>query len=248
VSDFVAENPLEEALIRAARDPVSRPDFYRALNQATLFIIDENPGERGHGQRILEQDTTLSIRHVEVEGTPHVAVFSSVRRIEEAVSSPVAYVGIGALDLFRIVAGAHILLNPGAAYGKQFTPDEVGRILDGSILKSPSSYVVEQETQVLLGQPAEYPSHITEGLKRFFATRPGVKAAYLAHYHNPSRADPPHTLIGIETSEDWDPLIGEASLVLDGVARPTDIVDFIKIGGPGVSEYLVNDTQPFYRI
>lgn len=247
MSGFHPENDLERALVAAADDPANAPAFYRTLLDSKLLVIDESAAPAQPGQRTLDAGTQLRLRPLEIEGQPHVPVFSALSRLQAFINSQVNYLSIGARDLFAILRDSHVVLNPGADYGKQFLPSEVAAIVDGSIFSQQSTYVVPEATQVLLGQPAEYPSHITNALKRFFATRSDVRAAYLAHYHNPARDEKPCTLIGVDASGDWAALVGGASLVLGQVARSTDVVDFIRIDASGISRYMVNETKPFYR-
>ena len=55
--------------------------------------------------------------------------------------------------------GAHVMLNPNLDYGKYFTAAEIERMLDGSIFAL-QHHVFEKETQVLIGQPEQYPSEL----------------------------------------------------------------------------------------
>ena len=46
---------------------------------------------------------------------------------------------------------------------------------------------------------------------------------------------------------DFERLMGEAAIVLDGVVQKGEVVDFIRITKGGVSDYMTKDTKPFYR-
>jgi hypothetical protein len=244
---FEPENELEHALVAAATDRANAPRFYRALLDATLLIIDEAPVAGAPARRTLEPGTQLTLRHVEIEGTPHVPVFTARSRLEAFISSEVTTLSVGGRDLLAILQAAHVILNPGADYGKRLVPGEIAALLDGSIFATHTTHVVPEAREVLLAQPADYPHHLTEALKPYLAGRKDVRAAYLARYHDPARDPEPHTLIGIDASADWDSLIRGASAALDPVARPGDVVDFVRIDDSGVSRYLVEDTKPFYR-
>lgn len=247
MSGFTPENDLERALVAAAEDAARVPDFYRALLESHLLVIDESPGPVRTGWHEAEAGTQLRIRPVEVDGVPHVPVFSSTTRIETFAQEPAHFVGLPARDLFEMLAGSHVVLNPGADYGKQLVPDEIQALVDGSMFSSHSPYAAEEETPVLMGQPAEVPHHVTEALGRFFAIRENVRAAYLALYHDPARHERPVVLVGIDAAGDWDALVGEASLVLRRVTRRDDAVELVRIGDSDVSRYMVEETEPFFR-
>lgn len=242
-----SENELERALAAAAEDPTSVSQFYRTLLEAKLLVIDESPEPLDLEQGVLKLGAQLRVRHLEFDGHPHVLLFSSIKQIQAFADESASYVSLNARDLFGMWPGSHAILNPGAECSKQFVPAEIASLADGSIFSQHSTYVVPEETQISLGQPAEYPQHITDALKRFFSTRKDVRAAYLAHYYNPSRDETPCTLIGVDATGDWESLIGDSSLVLRQAARSTDVVDFIKIDGSETSRYMVDETKPFFR-
>ncbi|MBC8131711.1 MAG: enhanced serine sensitivity protein SseB C-terminal domain-containing protein [Deltaproteobacteria bacterium] len=149
-------------------------------------------------------------------------------------------------DFLPIINGSAVLLNPASDFGKQFAPAEIAALLDGSIFAPHSSRTTTQAEEVFLGQPADYPTHVTDALAKYFRRRSDVRAAYLALFANPATGDPPHTLIGVDTTGPWKEVAGEAGIVLAGVCRPDEVVDFIQIDDSGVSDYL-RGTKPFYK-
>lgn len=84
----------------------------------------------------------------------------------------------------------------------------------------------------MLGQPAKYPSHLTEALAKRFRF--------------PDSDEPPHTLIGIDADGDWPPTIDATMKTIASVAPPSEIVDVVRIDDSGTWSYLVNETKPFY--
>jgi hypothetical protein len=156
---------------------------------------------------------------------------------------------LNAKSFFEITRGANVVLNPNLQYGKEFTTTEIASILDGSILHAGQRYIAEKATQVLLGQPAVYPTKLVESLSRLVHRLPTVEAAYLAHIHNPARDEAPHTLIGIEAASEWDRIIGDAGMIAQDTLPPDEIVDFVRVSpdDTGVSQYLLYETTPFYR-
>ncbi len=56
------------------------------------------------------------------------------------------------------------------------TPDKIDLLLQGPVAKS---YTVEKTEKVMLGEPAEYPTAMTDAIARFCQGQKQVKAAYL---------------------------------------------------------------------
>lgn len=245
---FEPENALERALMQAATDPAYRPQFYKDLLSSDLLIIQHGPPPPASGEVVLQADTTLEIQNMEIDGRPHVPVFSSLPRLQAVLTGEAGYLAINALDLFEIVRGSEVVLNPGSEYGKVFTREEIESLVDGSIFKPSERYVTERATQVTIGQPANLPVELIEALNRLFSGIEEVQAAYLAHFFNPERDERPHTLIGLEVSGEWDRIAAEAGMVAEGVQVPDPPVDFIQITGKGgLVEYLRTQCQRFFH-
>ncbi|MFI5317705.1 MAG: enhanced serine sensitivity protein SseB C-terminal domain-containing protein [Myxococcota bacterium] len=247
MSDFVPENDLERALVAAANDPASEPQFYRTLPDSKLFVMDHSAEQWPAGESITDAPRALSLGRVDIDGVPHVPVFSALSRLQSFVKVPGSQIGLAARVLLCALRGSYVALNPGSVYGKSLAPREISELLDGSIF-SAQSRLPSSSHQVFFGQPAQYPHHLIDPLKRLFASRQDVRAAYLAHYYDPTREEPAHTLIGVDASGDWKSVVGDAVLVLRRVRRQGEIVDFIPIAeDDGRSRYMVEQTSPFFQ-
>lgn len=192
---FDPQNNLEESLIKASSDPAHRPQFYKDLAGSDVFIVQEGPPPESSGKKVLSEGMSLQLRNIEWEGRPYIPVFSSLPRLQAAIQEEVGYLALNALEFMKITQGAELLLNPGSDYGKAFTKDEIASILDGSIWKPTEQFVVQKETQVMIGQPSNYPAKLVEALTRYFKRTKEVKKAYIAHFFNPEHNEKPHTLI-----------------------------------------------------
>jgi hypothetical protein len=53
--------------------------------------------------------------------------------------------------------------------------------------------------------------------------------------------------VDVDAGADFDRLMGEAAIVLDGVARQGEVIDFLRITDGGVSDYMTKKTKPFNR-
>jgi len=245
---FAPENLLEESLVKAANDPAHRPQFYKDLSGSDLFIIQhgkEPPS--GHSRITLEEGMPVQIQSIEHNGKPYIPVFTSLQRLQLVLSGEAAYLGINALELMKLTKGAELFLNPGSAYGKEFTKEEIASIVDGSIWLPSERYVVQKEVKVMIGQPKEYPEELVQALSRFFKTKKAVKRAWLAHIFNPDDGQPPHTLIAIDVQAGFDEISAEAGIVVRNVKIQSPPVDFMPITGKGgIENHFLNGDKPFY--
>lgn len=250
---FEPQNDLERSLLKAATDPAHRPQFYRDFMASDIFIIQhgEQPPERD-GRVVLEEGKNIQIRNIEHNGKLHIPIFSSLERLRAVLNEEAAYLGMNALEFLKITKGSPLLLNPGSDYGKEFTESEIASILDGSLWQPSERYVVQKPTQVMFGQPKNYPKELTEALSRLFPTIVEVRRAWLAHYFNPERDEKPHTLIAIEHSGNWEHVAGQAGMVAKDITIPDPPVDFMQVTAKGstkggVEDYFLNEIEPFYR-
>jgi SseB protein C-terminal domain/SseB protein N-terminal domain len=230
-------------------DPAARPAFYRALPEHDLFVITEGDVPEQSGPVTVTEETPVKLRMIELDGAKHIPVFTSVERISAVVPRTVGFVGMKGRDLLSMLREKSVVLNPGSDYGKFLTPQEIGGIIDGSIFDVQAQPQLAGQ-KILLGAPADYPHHLVEPLKRFFATRREVKRAYLAHALIEAEGEAPHTMIGIVVSGNWDKLVEEAGLVVRQVTRSDEYVDMVQIrrGDRGtIASYMQQHTQPFYR-
>ena len=165
------------------------------------------------------------------------AMFSSQARVGAATVRE-----MNALEFLKTARGRKVLLNPGST-GKEFLPEEIDSILDGSIFAFHRTETLAGGTHILLAQPARYPNELVEALQRLFGTDRNVRRAYLAHF---STGDRPHTLVAIEADGDFERIAGEAVAVAQGAPVPDPPVDFLPLTDRGLKSYFRN-LKPFYR-
>ncbi len=243
---FAPENNLEESLCKAADDPSHRLQFYKDLIASDIYLIQDGLIPETAGVKTLKQGTQLQIEPMEIDGKKYLPIFSSITRLQMAIKEEVGYLAINALEFFKITRGAELILNPGMDYGKEFLSQEIESIISGEIFRPQESWTARENTQVLIGQPSNYPTDLAESLKRFFKSQRSVKKAYLVHFYNPTRDDKPHTLIGVESNGNWDEIVAGAGMVAEGVEIPDPPVDFLQIEGKDQENYF-SGTKPFYQ-
>ena len=195
-----------------------------------------------------DENTSLQIGMIEIDGTLHAPIFTSVERISVVVSQEVGFAAMKGDALLAILRGKDLVMNPGAEYGKIFTAHEVEAICSGSLF-NPAKLQVGGGKQILLGQPKDYPRHITEALSRLFARSRDVKVAYLAHAFIPDVDQAPHTLIGVEVVRNGREVVGEACAVVREVAKQGEMVNFVQLHpqtSDTIADYMRQQTTPFY--
>ena len=234
--DFVPQNDLENALVRAVKEPAARPEFYRLLLAADLLVLGNLAGDQ------LQIVSTKNKAGIMVH-----PVFSSVPRVQAYIHEKQNFLTLNGGALFQMTKGAAFVLNPNSAYGKELLPEELASLLDPEAHSAAKPIVLDKDTQVLIGQPAVYPHDLVNALKFEFAKRPDVLNAYLVQIAFGGRDEPPHPMIGVETTGDWNSisaLIGKtAAIVSPGMLLDAAPVDRVK-GDTMTKSFL--KTQPFY--
>jgi hypothetical protein len=242
-------NDLERKLMLAADDPACRPAFYRALMNTEVFVIGFTDSE-GEGVTTIPAGAKLAIVSWEKnDGTPIVPFFTSLNALQRALKKESRYVALPAKEFFEITTGSFLVLNPRSPYGKEFFPNEIQALLETGMNQAPQTRVVQKETKVLLGQPANYPSEMVAALTALLAKHPAVKAAYLCLMHDVSVNVKPSFVVGFDGESGLAEAMKEAGSVAADTAPKGESVDFVvlKRNEPGISDYMFKSVKPFYE-
>jgi hypothetical protein len=242
------DSPLARALRLAATDPAARPDFYRQLLEAEVFVIGQ-PGVLPEGDTRLEEGASIALQHwSKPDGTVVLPFFSSLAALQRALAEQATYYQLPARALLEMTQGATLVLDPRSDYGKEFAPGEIAALLAGGLTHPAERRVIEEATQVLLAQPKERPEALIDGVRAFLAKRPAARRAWLALMHIPTQDPEPHLVIGIEADGDADALIAEAGNVAADLndSSPVDLVQ-VRAGEAGLSRYFLDGVEPFFR-
>lgn len=243
------ENALELALMLAASEPGHRPEFFRLLLESTVFVLGSS-GEMVEGPVILKAAAEIQIQTwLKPDGSAIIPFFSSLRTLQLGIESDEQYVALPARTFFEMTRGTELVLNPRSEYGKEFTLAEVEALLSGGVNQLPTQRVVEKDTQILLGQPADYPTEMVASLTTLLARHSNVKAAYLALMHDASVDEKPHLIVGIEAEGNFENVIREAGTVAADTSPKGEPVDLIRVmrGDSGLAQYFIDEVKPFYE-
>lgn len=244
----MTKNELEIALSRAATDPASRPDFYRVLLAAEIFVIGTGDNSK-QGRSIIPVGTNISIvQWRKSDGTFVTPFFSSLETLQDGVKEEVRFIRLPARRFFELVTGQTLVLNP-ASTGKEFFPHEVAALLASGVNHVPVQRVVQESTEIFLGRPKNYPNKMVSALSAFLPRHDNVQAAYLCLMHEVSANSTPSLVVGLKAVGDIDAAIKEAAAIAADCAQPGTPVDFLEIreGRAGVDEYMLNSVEPFYK-
>ncbi|WP_145536100.1 enhanced serine sensitivity protein SseB [Yersinia thracica] len=264
------DQSLESLLKLAATESIHRTAFFRTLLDATVLVLVDG-SEQGdeEGEMAFTTGDGVNILHWEKQdGESVIPFFTSVEVLQQALDiaedQPIdseklsvnhpkqPFVAMPARVLFEMTQGAHLFLNPKSEHGKEFWPQEVAMLLENGGLAQSAEMVVDKESQILLGQPEEYPAAMVDALIQLFSQRKPVRRAFLALMHDKSVDDKPNLLVGLEvdgTDDEIDQLIQEAGNVASDHAPDDGPVDFCVVNEKerGVSHYLMTHTQAFYQ-
>ena len=249
VSVHEPSNDLERKLMLAADNPASRPEFYKALMASEVFVIGFTDSE-SEGVKTIPAGAKLSIVNWEKnDGTPIIPFFTSLEALQRALKEESKFVALPAKSFFEMTLGSFLVLNPSSPYGKEFFPSEIDALLKTGMNNAPQTRVVQKETKVLLGQPANYPTEMVSALSALLAKHSAVKAAYLCLMHDPSSAEKPSLVVGFEGETDLTEAMKEAGSVAADTAPKGELVDFavLKRGEQGISDYMFQSVKPFYE-
>ncbi|MCP4160543.1 MAG: enhanced serine sensitivity protein SseB [Deltaproteobacteria bacterium] len=243
------ENKLEEILKLAADEPAHRPEFCKVLLNSTVYVItpDNQMGETEDA--IISAGSKIEIEFWQKpDGTQIIPFFSSLQLLQNSIEQELSYIKLPAKSLFEITLGTTLFLNPNSDYGKEFVPGEVETLLSVGLSQIPTQRITEENTEVLLGQPSEYPSKMIDSLTQLFVKHKNIKHAFLAIMHDTSIDEKPHLLVGIEADGDLESVLKEAGVVAADTAPNGESVDLCCVtGSDTISKYMINETKPFYE-
>ena len=245
--------PELEALLAAAAsqpdDVYRRRAFLEGFIRSDLLVVGKIP-DGGIVDGVAQQGAELHIATTTLpNGGTRIDVFTTEFALSHAHPQGADFIRLPTRDLMQMTFGTHLMLNPGSDYGKEFLPGEVAGLLDGSIFEPPSlkRHVVEQETQILVGQPSDYPHELVKRLLKVFADAPHIHAAALVQAVRPDENEA-SLLIGYETDDPEAGLQGVAEVVAvtDTAGRPVDFMPLSR-GELLFGKGLFGDIKPFFQ-
>ena len=234
---FIAENDLERALVKAAKEPAAVPEFYRLLLDSKLLVMGTAEGMDAASEEFsLSAGGKLNLVPGVKNGAKYLPVFSSLPRMQEFVTQGTPYLSLRGRDILNITRGKPVILNPASEYGKELSAQEALWLLDG-----PGAGIAHYSTD------EERPAALVDMMTSVFKTHPDVSAAWMVKVGSDENRRP---LVGIEldaASGGWPSLMQAiekaAQAKLGGLVFDVDRVD--PANPTAVTEALVK-AKPFY--
>jgi len=228
---------LEEVLKLAATEPAHRPEFFKLLLDASVWV----PGESA-------EQADVSLTHWEKEdGTSIIPFFTSESALQQAVTEEQPFLVMPVRTLFAMTQGETLFLNPKLPVGKEFSPVEIGNLLreEGNALSQQT--VLEGGTTLLLSEIAEPPAQVIASLTQLFAKHKQVRRAWVAHIKE-SAEQQPNLLIGIEADSDIETIIQAAGSVATDTLPEDEPVDICEVvDNDNISHFFTAHITPFYE-
>jgi hypothetical protein len=254
-----AVNRLEELFLAAANDASARPLFYREFLKFGLYFLGEAVGPsvnlgRGYHESLGQE---LRFRGYNIGGKIVAAIFSSEERIRETLDDPKAlkkanYLRMNARSLLEsLPPGTPVVLNPRSSFGKEFAPEEVKAILDGSIFgKRKEGTLIPPGEQYYLRKPPNLPEKLILALTAYFRRSDVIREAYVAEIYVPSSGDPPHLVLGVGLVPNPDrrleDIVAEIDIIAKSVMGPKEFLDVIEMRAGKIEEFMRHETVALY--
>jgi hypothetical protein len=246
---FEPENDLERSLMRATSEPSHRAAFLRDLMDGEIFLAlliasGGAPIAGPDGKMVLSADAKLELSSVRRGEEVFLPFFTAPARAHAIIQGDHVIAPDKTRDLFARYPDAQFVLNPGSDYGKEFLREEVERLLRGDFGSDHEDVVVKKPTQVLIGQPAHYPTEVVTALTAIFQDKPSVDAAYLCQVAYPGEA--PHLHVAVSATADWETVRQAMRPKLRAALPPDNVVDFAPLAGGAFEGYFRSETRPFF--
>jgi hypothetical protein len=243
MTSFEPKNPLESALKKAADDPAVRPQFLRLLLESKVLIEAVGPRPKTANGMTTEA-AQIQVKGIHFNGRPCIPFFTSDARLPAGTP----YLLLGCKELFQMMKGQNFVMNPGAAFGKEFFANEIAQMLDGTAFLPEQKITISNATQWLIAEPSDYPIELVAALCRFYATKPQVQRAWIAHYQNAENTEGQGSLIVALDLKDvgaLETLVGEGTMLVKSYVHKPKYVDFTHYKESGPTQYFA-DKKPFY--
>jgi len=240
---FEPENDIERALTKAATEPAARPEFLRALMDAEIlmaFTVVSGALEYGKdGGVTIPEGTQLALATAVRGDEELIAFFTAPSRARAWFPGEHIVAPQTTRELFTAHRDASFVLNPGADYGKEFTPAEVERLLAGDFTDGRQSIVVEKETPVLLGHPKESPHALIAALARELGAVAAVRGAWLMlGMISGTDMNRQSWMLGVDFTGDWAAIQAAIDRATADGALGQDVLNAVQLDESSLSSTL----------
>lgn len=234
---------LERLLVAAADDPAQRPDFAQALLASEVYVLGslDRPTVEGEAQ----SGTSMDVLTWSDQDGPITPFFTSEAALQRTLAARPGtdprFLRLKSRDLFQMMKGQRLVLNPDGPSGKIYLPGEVEALLTGNE-PGLNREVLQAGRKVFVGEAAHVPPELPEVLARFFTRRPDVEAAHLGWIAHPD-GQRGYLLVVVTKNR-------EAAMEGFGTVQIGDIIGDetldVMYSAPSAEEHLLTLVPPFY--
>jgi len=243
---MIQDNELEHLLKVAMTEPGRRPEFYRSLLEADVWIV---VGGTASGNRTIPAGAEIDlVQWQRGDGVWIVPFFSSIGTARQGAPFETNIACVTGREFFLFTRGVPSVLNPNCEFGREFAPHEIEALLEHGSLVPPDCEILEESRDVYLEPLAELPTMV-DSLRVLYATRPGVRAAYIVRARYASEPTRPMLLVGIETPSSEVAILEDTAAVVRDVCGPDEFVDAMPLNprDGAIGQHIAEMTAPFYQ-
>ena len=169
------ENQLELLMQELFQDSSRMGDFYGMLLSSELFVLTAK-ADVVEGRSILKKETEVELINYHMEdGTPFVPIFTSLSELERSIPTDLSYMSLKVWNLFSIIRGSHIVINPASELGLQLDPDNIEEILHHF---GATETTIDSDTTYQMGLPVVDPVDFKNALSEVFRGDSRIHSAY----------------------------------------------------------------------
>lgn len=238
------KNQLETLLHKALTEPGWRPEFFRVLLASEVWV----PG-CAIAQDAENQQSILDLQHWEKRDTSQIIpFFSSQQALAQVTDEQQPFIVMPVRALFEMTLGETLFLNARLPQGKEFTPQEIRRLLEGDADPHSEQQIIQGGIPLLLSTLVRPPDFLIEPLINLFQELKTVKRAFICQVKE-QQQQKPNLLIGIEIQGDVDTIIQATGSVASDALPEDEPVDICQVidNDPGISHFMITHILPFYQ-
>lgn len=243
---FEPQNVLEQLLLLAVTEEQARPPFYQALLQEEILMILAPKEGMEPGEVTITEGQEIQLQILNDGKLP---IFTSPARLTDGGQDvPVSYVRVPGHAFFSMTQGQDCVLNPFSPAGKPLPKEEIAALLAGQLTGPIPPQQPGGEAQVMLSQPADYPTALVESIKTWCEAQDHIQEAYLAQMVMSHEPEVPRLLLAFTTANPDPAFMQELGPVLQGNTAQFQFVDLMvldKNSEEGVNPYF-RTVEPFY--
>ena len=233
---FSPANPLEEALLTAARDPRAMRQFRAALadQQVLVPVASEPIGDR------------VEFPLIELDGETHIAVFTSSEQLSRSGAGSPAHLALTGRDLARMwPSGVAMAINPGGELGFSMPAADV-EALTAAPAGGAGERRIPAGAELLIGAPRGEPHALLERLRAAAATLADVTALHRALVKVKDSPDPPQLVIGVELTSTARGAAAVLARLAETAGAEAALLPLTPGASDPVSAWMRERNDPFY--